>query len=110
MSIVETILAMLGTRKLTTSKDYKKIEQKLDLMNARNDALVRIFIKKNWDDLSISEKKLFLPFLKQEKENQERTESQEIISGIFSTIKTVLLLIGAFFFVFWLIVLIIGLA
>ncbi|MEA1993942.1 MAG: hypothetical protein U9N35_06075 [Euryarchaeota archaeon] len=111
MSLGETILAVFGVRKLSTSKDYSKLKEQLDRMQEQNEAMMNIFIKQNWNTFSKEEKQQTINRLKAKKKrrSEESSEAQEALSSLFDAAKTALMLFGALFFVFWLFALLIGL-
>jgi len=91
MSLGETILAIFGTRKLSTSKDYKLLDRRINTLE-QNDRMLRDMV---WSTMTDEQKREFIQKYKEEraqpKHEEELTDDLErlvkkgfwIVVGIF---------------------------
>jgi len=82
MSLGETILAIFGTRKLSTSKDYKLLDRRINTLE-QNDRMLRDML---WSTMTDEQKKEFIKKYKGERTQPKHEE--ELTDDIGKAVKT----------------------
>jgi hypothetical protein len=109
MSLAETILAILGTRKLSTSKDYTLLDRRISTLE-QNDRMLREIL---WSTMSPDQKRAFIRQYKEEKQSyaQPRESGGEsLIAAAKNVIRWCVIFFGLIFIIWFLFSMIIYIA
>ena len=100
MSLGETILAIFGTRKLSTSKDYKLLKKNIETLY-ENDRVLRDML---WSTMTDEQKREFIKKYKEERFQREQSHQRSDVDDTVEIIKKAGIWILTFFgllFVLW---------
>ncbi|RLF92412.1 hypothetical protein DRN45_07395 [Thermococci archaeon] len=100
MSLGETILAIFGTRKLSTSKDYRLLKKNIETLY-ENDRVLRDML---WSTMTDEQKREFIKKYKEERFQREQSHQRSDVDDTVETIKKAGIWILTFFgllFVLW---------
>ena len=100
MSLGETILAIFGTRKLSTSKDYKLLDRRINTLE-QNDRMLRDML---WSTMTDEQKREFIKKYKEERFQREQSHQRSDADDTVEIIKKAGIWILTFFgllFVLW---------
>ena len=97
MSLGETILAIFGTRKLSTSKDYKLLSRRMDTLEENNKMLRNML----WSTMTDEQKREFIKKYEEEKRKYTQPVAEESDAEIIKKAGIWILTFFGLLFVVW---------